>query len=114
MPKNKQVLKYLIVGFITAAIFFPLFASADEPGNINLDVNRLVNIMNNIKVWFAEAIFILGIITILYAAFLYMTAGGDDTRIDKAKKAFVWGIVGIIIAMLAYGIWDAVYSFLAS
>jgi hypothetical protein len=112
---NKNVLKYLSIISIAAAGILPLVALAqDTPGNINLDVNRLVNILNNIKVWFAEAIFILGIVTILYAAFLYMTAGGDDTRIDKAKKALVWGIVGIIIAMLAYGIWDAVYSFLAS
>jgi len=109
---NKKALKYLPVAFVAATLFSPMIALADEPGNINLDVNRVVTILNNIKTWFSEAIFVLGIVIILYAAFLYMTAAGDDEKINKAKKAFVYGIVGIIVAMLAYGIWDTVYSFL--
>jgi len=111
---KKSIIKYLPLAFLAATLFSPMVALADEPGNINLDVNRVVNILNNIKTWFAEAIFVLGIIIMLYAAFLYMTAGGDDEKINKAKKAFIYGIVGIIVAMLAYGIWDAVYSFLGA
>jgi len=51
---------------------------------------------------------------VLYAAFLYMTSAGDDTRIEKAKKTFIYGIIGMIVAMLAYFIWDTVASFLGA
>jgi len=111
----KKILTYLTVTFAATTLFLPMMAlalSETEPPDISLTADNLVKILNQIKVYFAEAIFVLGIMMMLYAAFLYMTASGDDTRIDKAKKTFVWGIVGIIIAMLAYGIWTAVYSFL--
>jgi NADH:ubiquinone oxidoreductase subunit 4 (subunit M) len=102
-----------MIAIVSASIFMPLIASATEPPQITLNKDQLLTLFDNIKTWFAEALFILGILVILYAAFLYMTSGGDDTRIDKAKKAFIYGIVGIIIAMLAYGIWDAIQSFFA-
>lgn len=111
---NKKVLKYLRVTVVAATLFSPIIALADEAGNINLDKDRVVSILNNFKDWFAGIIFTLGILCMLYAAFLYMTAGGDDSRIEKAKKTFIWGIVGIIVAMLAYGIWTTVYSFLGN
>jgi len=111
MKKNN--LKYLFIAIITLVLFSSVnISSADEAGNVNLTIDRLETILNNIRDWFAGIVFIIGIITMLYAAFLYMTAAGDDEKINKAKKAFVYGIVGIIVAMLAYSIWDTVYSFL--
>ena len=109
---KKKALKYLAITFVIATLILPMIALAEEPPQINLTADNVITLFERIKTWFAEAIFILGIAVILYAAFLYMTAGGDDTRIEKAKKTFIYGIVGIIVAMLAYGIWDAVESFL--
>ena len=111
---NKKNLKYLLIAIATMALFAPVIVSAqtNEPGNVNLTIDRLETILNNIKTWFSEIIFVIGIIMILYAAFLYMTAGGDDSKIEKAKKTLVWGIVGIIVAISAYGIWTTVYNFL--
>ncbi len=113
--KKKKILTYLGLGLIIATQFMPMIAlAAEEPPQIDLNAENLIDLFDQIKTWFAEAIFILGIAVILYAAFLYMTSSGDDTRIEKAKKTFIYGIVGIIIAMLAYGIWTAVQSFLES
>lgn len=41
---------------------------------------------------------------ILYGAFLYMTAFGDDAKATQAKKVITQALVGLIIAALAYGI----------
>ena len=110
---NKKALKYLMIIFAAATQFLPVFALAgNAPPQITFDRTTFGAFLDNLKTWVAQAIFILGILMILYAAFLYMTSAGDDTKIEKAKKTFIYGIVGIIIAMLAYGIWDAVYSFL--
>jgi heme/copper-type cytochrome/quinol oxidase subunit 2 len=113
MKKNN--LKYLFIVIITLVLFSSVnISAADEAGNVELTVDRLETILNNIKGWFAGIIFIIGIIMMLYAAFLYMTSGGDDSKIEKAKKTLVWGIVGIIVALLAYGIWATVYNFLTA
>ncbi len=114
---KKKIFKYLVISLVIGVQILPIVALAqstdpDTIPTLNIDANNLVDLFDQIKTWFAEAIFILGIAVILYAAFLYMTSAGDDSRIEKAKKTFIYGIVGIIIAMLAYGIWTTVQTFL--
>ena len=45
---------------------------------------------------------ILAVIIILWGGFLWMTAAGDDSKVDKAKKLIISGIVGIVIILAAY------------
>ncbi|MCX6765479.1 MAG: hypothetical protein NT136_00755 [Candidatus Moranbacteria bacterium] len=41
----------------------------------------------------------LAIIGLVISGVLYLTAAGDQRRIEKAKKAFYYSIVGIVIAL---------------
>lgn len=43
-----------------------------------------------------------GVILIVYAGFLWATAGGNDDKVKKAKKIIVQVTIGIIVASLAY------------
>lgn len=45
--------------------------------------------------------FAVAIIFILYAAFLYLTAAGNDERLASAKRALLYAIIAIFIAVLA-------------
>lgn len=42
----------------------------------------------------------LGVLGFVYAGFLYITAGGDDTKIGEAKKMMTYAIIGIVVALL--------------
>jgi hypothetical protein len=49
----------------------------------------------------------LGIIAvglIIYAGFLWMTAAGNEDKIDQAKKTLVSAIIGLVIILSAFGI----------
>ena len=49
----------------------------------------------------------LGIIfvsLIVYAGFLWMTAGGSEDRVEKAKKLIYRSVIGLIIILAAYSI----------
>lgn len=53
------------------------------------------------------ALGILGIIFLvltLYAGFLWMTAGGEEEKITKAKKLLYDGVIGLAIIFAAYSI----------
>jgi len=53
------------------------------------------------------ALALLGVILlglILYGGFLWMTAGGNDEQIGKAKKVLVNAVIGLIIILSAYSI----------
>lgn len=47
------------------------------------------------------AIGILAVAVILYAAFRIVTARGDVEKATKGRKMIIWGMVGLVIALLA-------------
>ncbi|MDP3899983.1 MAG: hypothetical protein Q8Q23_02780 [bacterium] len=47
---------------------------------------------------------VIFIILIIYAGFLWMTAGGNEDQVGKAKKWLTNSIIGIIIIVAAYAI----------
>ncbi|HUT22465.1 MAG TPA: pilin [Candidatus Bipolaricaulota bacterium] len=47
---------------------------------------------------------IILLVVILYGGFLYMTAGGADEKVKKAKDWIINGIIGLVIVLLAYAI----------
>jgi len=66
----------------------------DDPRAI---VGRIINI----------ALGLLGsvaIIIVLYGGFLYMTAGGESEKVDKAKKVLINGFIGLTIILSSYAI----------
>lgn len=40
--------------------------------------------------------------SLIYSGFLYITAGGDATKAEKARKNITWAIVGVILAVSSY------------
>jgi len=48
------------------------------------------------------------LLVIIYGGWLWMTAGGDEDQVKKAKSWIVNGIIGLVIILLAYAITDFV------
>lgn len=44
------------------------------------------------------------IIAIMYAGIQYLTAFGDDTKLENAKKNIIYAIIGLLIAIFSYTI----------
>lgn len=44
------------------------------------------------------------VIMIIYAGILWMTAGGDNTKVKKAKDIILQGVVGLLIVFASYSI----------
>jgi len=80
--------------------------SVDPPPEIieNLEADDVVRIIVNVRNWFAGIVLIIAVAVVLFAGFLYMTAGGDDKKVETAKKTLLNGIIGIVVALFAYGI----------
>src|SRR3989338_3334576 len=47
---------------------------------------------------------LIAVILILYAGFLWMTAGGNEERVKKAKETLKNAIIGLIIIFASYAI----------
>lgn len=55
----------------------------------------------------------LAIIAVVYSGIMYITAGGDAAKAEKAKNNLVWAIIGVVIITLAYAIIQWVQNILA-
>ena len=50
---------------------------------------------------------------VIYGGLMWMIAGGNTDRVDKAKKALVQATIGLILVGLAYAITNFVITSLA-
>jgi cysteine-rich repeat protein len=47
---------------------------------------------------------IIVVVMIIYGGFLYMTSGGNATRLEKAKKIIIQSIIGLVIVLTSFTI----------
>jgi hypothetical protein len=55
-------------------------------------------------------LFIILVCLIIYAGWLWMSAGGDSKQVDKAKDYIKNAVIGLIVIVLAYAITDFVIT----
>ena len=67
-------------------------------------IKTIQELANRIATWVIEFIGILAFFALVYGGFTYMSAGGDSTKADKAKKVIMYAILGLVLAVLAYAI----------
>jgi len=65
----------------------------------NLTVN-VKNIINGIL----YVVGILAVVMVIIGGIQYTTSGGDQAAVTKAKNTILYGIVGLVISILAYAI----------
>jgi hypothetical protein len=105
MNVRKKVALFSALGF--AAL--PLMVSADNSTSLNdiqngisgLSIQKLGEDIINI-VWIVFTV--IAVIAFLIAGILFMTAMGDPEKIKNARNALIWGVVGVIVGILAFSI----------
>ena len=61
----------------------------------------LSGVANNLRVWLMGLLSVGATLMLTVAGWLYMTAGGNPTQIERAKTAFKSAVVGYALAALA-------------
>lgn len=57
---------------------------------------------------------IIFLILVIYAGFLWMTAGGNSDKVDKAKSILVQATIGLVVILAAYAITEFVIGGIGS
>jgi len=63
-------------------------------------LNSIFNNFTNIVVW--PAFVTVSVVMFIWVGFLFLSAKGEPGKIDAARKALVWAVVGIVVALLAF------------
>lgn len=68
------------------------------------DPQELIDLVAAIVKWLAIIFWIAAVGFIFYAAYIYLTAGGDPERIKKAHKQLLYAVIAIAVALMATGL----------
>lgn len=106
--------KFLIISALT---LLPLLAIAQAPPptpTVITSYGDVIRVINTIGNWMFGLLLALAAIFIIYAAFLYLTAAGNEEQVSKAKTIIIYAIVAIVVGILARGIVVVVQSLLGT
>jgi len=119
---TKKLSRYLIGITVCAVIFSFLSAAAvavaeDAPGDVKVPLTSgadLINLINSVIGWVQVVFFTFAVLFIIFAAFSYLTSGGDPEKTKTAMNAVIYAIVAIAVAMISFGIKAVVQSILGA
>lgn len=61
---------------------------------------------------FGTIIMAISVIMILYAALMFLTAGGDGEKITSARSTLIYALIGVAVALLAYVLPNIISGFI--
>jgi len=102
------ILISLISLFMLPAII-PVMAQGDP---IISDLDELDALVEKIVNWFSGFVLIVAVLFILVAAWTFLTAGGNPESVAKARQMLIYALIGIAVAVLAWGMVDLITNVL--
>jgi hypothetical protein len=110
MKKIKNKISKLVIIF---SLFLPtrIFAqwNIDDPDLVDLNLSQapVLGIVSNVVYWLLGMLEVISLIAFIISGILYLTASGDETQAEKAKKAMTYSIIGVIVGLSGFVILQA-------
>jgi len=115
-----SITAFAVVAVLLATLMMPLMVGAQAPvGGIGsapvggtaigetgvvTGTDELVDLILGLVNWVAWFVALVAVLFGLYSGVLFITAGGDAEKVEKAKNILLYAIVGVVVAILAFSI----------
>jgi uncharacterized membrane protein len=109
LTRNKKM-RCKKVAFLTAFVFLtmtllPLFTSAENTNTPLIEKPEdVITAAEAFVVWMYRVFWVVAVGFVIWAAFLFLSAGGDAEKVTKAKKMLLYAVIAAAIVLLANGI----------
>lgn len=109
-----NMIKKISYGVAASLIAMPglVLAQFTTPTGTQLPTGGIKDILTGVMNWLLGIVGIFGVIGFVIAGILYLTAAGDEDQIARGKKAMIFSIVGVVVALLGMVIMGAVKTML--
>lgn len=98
------LLAFAVLAFVPQEVFAQTSELEDVGSASGLSTEDLTTVIGRIISVVLGTLGVILLIIMIYAGFLWMTAGGNPDQVEKAKKWMVNGVVGLIIILASYAI----------
>ncbi len=113
MKNKKYLYSFLAIIFSTLpTVALAQWNMSNVATQSNLPTGTIYQIITNIMLWLLGIVGVIGVIGFVIAGILYLTAAGDEGKMELGKNAMTWSIIGVIVALMGYVIIQAVNSML--
>ncbi len=82
---------------------------AEVAGTAGLSDSNLMVIIGRIIGVLISLLGVVFLVLVIYAGYLWMTAGGDATKVEKAKKILINATIGLVITLFSFAIVNFVF-----
>lgn len=100
--------KITLSSIITGVLALPVMALAqmetNAPGGPGISIGSLQQIIHAIENAAGLVFGAIAVVMFIFAGVKFMTAGGEPEKIQEARAAFLWGIAGVVVGILAFSI----------
>jgi type IV secretory pathway VirB2 component (pilin) len=103
--------KIALIATSVALLASPMLALAatsysieDIGGSIGLGTSDLKQTVINVIQWVLGIMALVAVVFIIIGGVTWMTAGGNEEKVEKAKKIISAAVIGLIIVLLAWAI----------
>lgn len=102
----KTKIKRIAYATTSVMLMVPAVVSAqwstgkDNAARSDLPQGTLTYIIGNIMFWILGLVGIIAVIGFAISGIMYLTAAGDEGRIDSAKRGMTASITGVIVAII--------------
>lgn len=105
IKKTKPI--FILFGFIFVLVIPCLVLAAGATGGGSFDnpieATSFASLLGSIIAWLRNIALLVAVFMILYAGLLFMSAGGNETKISNAKKTLIYALVGLTIVIIGEG-----------
>ena len=78
------------------------------------DAQGLINLIVRIGDWAFAAVLVVSALFLIYAGFMWVTAGGNPEGATKARTMLTNALIGVVVALLARGLVQVIKSVIGS
>jgi len=79
-------------------------------GSAGRDIPTLID---TIATWLLGIGSTIAVIIVIWAAFLFMTSGGNQQKVTQARQTLWYAIIGLTVLLLAKGVTSLIQNFLS-
>jgi len=113
------MIKKILFSFFSAVLFLPAIVSAQLEPYAPADtgaphITDIASIVHSIENVVALVFGCIAVVMFVFAGVLFLTAQGEPEKIKTARSAFIWGVAGVVVGIIAFSIIAIVSSFLTS
>ena len=96
--QKKQI---FLLGVLLATPLVAFAQPGQYPGDLIGVANYIISVFLSL-LWIIAAAFV--VIMFVIAGFKFLTAQGEQSKVAEARQAVIWGLVGVVVIVLAWSV----------